>query len=56
MDWVFYIICGLIVLLAVFIVIREIRKMAQGKCCENCKNCAMRSQCDGKSDNNDKTK
>ncbi|WMJ23819.1 FeoB-associated Cys-rich membrane protein [Paludicola sp. MB14-C6] len=45
MEWIFYIICGLIVALAVFIVVREIRKMMKGKCCENCKSCGVKNQC-----------
>lgn len=45
MIWLVYIICGIIVLLAIFILVKEIRKMLKGKFCENCKSCAVKDSC-----------
>lgn len=41
-----YIICGIVIVLAILIFVREIRKMIKGKCCDNCKHCKMQGKCD----------
>lgn len=42
------IITVLIVALSVFILVREIRKMIKGRCCESCKHCSVKDQCESK--------
>lgn len=55
-----YIIAGIIVLLAIFIVVQAVRKMMKGRCCENCKHCSVKDSCnvaehDGKKNDNSDT-
>jgi len=45
MDWIFYVIGGLLVLLAIYILVREIKRMAKGKSCDNCKGCSYGGSC-----------
>ena len=44
--WIVYVICAIVILLSIVILIREIRKMIKGKCCDNCKHCKMQDKCD----------
>lgn len=39
-------ICILLIVLAVYIVIRTIIRSLKGKCCEGCKGCSQKDQCD----------
>ncbi|MFZ2537558.1 MAG: FeoB-associated Cys-rich membrane protein [Oscillospiraceae bacterium] len=39
------VICVLLVLLAVYIVVRTIIQSFKGKCCEGCKGCSVKDQC-----------
>ncbi len=56
MEWIVYIICGLLVVLAVYIFIKEIRKMLKGRCCDNCKHCNVKGQCEANEDHDHKEK
>lgn len=39
------IICGIIIGLAVYLLIRSLRKMAKGRCCEGCAGCRYAADC-----------
>lgn len=56
MQWIVYVICGLLVILAIYIFVKEIRKMLKGKCCENCKHCTVKDRCDAKEEHKNKEK
>lgn len=45
MIWLVYGICGILILLAIWIFVKEIRKMIKGRCCEDCKHCAVKDNC-----------
>ena len=45
MNWITYLIAGLILLGVIAVVINEIRKKKQGGCSCGCSGCAMRDQC-----------
>lgn len=41
------ILCGLIIALAVYFLIRSVRRMVKGQCCEGCGSCPRRDDCSG---------
>ncbi len=45
MDWLFYVICGVIILLAIYIFVKRVRNMLKGKCCDDCKHCSAKGSC-----------
>lgn len=47
MDWITYIIAGLVAVGVIAVIVHEIRKRKQGKgsCSCGCQGCAMKDQC-----------
>lgn len=47
MDWITYVIAGLVALGVIAVIVSEIRKKKQGKgsCSCGCQGCAMKDQC-----------
>ena len=41
-----YVVCGILIALAVVIFVKTIRRALKGKCCESCKSCHYKQQCD----------
>ncbi len=39
------IVCGLLIGLALFLLLRSLRKMSKGQCCEGCGGCPHRESC-----------
>lgn len=39
------VVCVFLVLLAIFIIVKNIRQALKGKCCEGCKTCNLKEQC-----------
>ena len=37
--------CGLVIALALFLLVRSLRKMAKGRCCEGCDGCSQAGNC-----------
>ncbi|MGI6404843.1 MAG: FeoB-associated Cys-rich membrane protein [Oscillospiraceae bacterium] len=39
------ILCGLVIALALYLLVRSLRKMSQGQCCEGCSGCSHKNNC-----------
>ncbi len=49
MNAVFIVIlCGLIIGLALFFLLRSLRRISKGECCEGCGDCPQRDSCSSK--------
>lgn len=46
MKYVVIAICVLIVILAVYLLVKNIVRALKGKCCEGCKHCPSKEKCD----------
>lgn len=42
--------CGLLIGLAAYLLVRSLRNMAKGKCCEGCEGCPHDGNCKNQSD------
>lgn len=45
-------ICAVLIVLAVWLFVRNIRNIAKGKCCEGCKGCAQHGNCSAEEEQN----
>lgn len=44
------VVCGIIIALAIFLLVRSLRKMAKGRCCEGCAGCSQKEHCSSRLD------
>ncbi len=45
MTAVVVVLCGLVIALALYLLVRSLRKMSRGQCCEGCSDCPQKHGC-----------
>jgi hypothetical protein len=45
LTFIVIVFCGLLIGLALFLLIRSLRRMIKGRCCEGCDGCSQASNC-----------
>jgi hypothetical protein len=45
LQFIVIVFCGLLIGLALFLLIRSLRRMAKGRCCEGCDGCPQADNC-----------